>query len=31
MALPIPQALWNELKAEKLLAAEAPVPVSLAA
>ena len=31
MALPIPQALWSELKAEKLLAAEAPVPVSLAA
>jgi D-threo-aldose 1-dehydrogenase len=28
MELPIPQALWNELKAEKLLVAEAPVPVS---
>ena len=28
MALPIPQALWSELKAEKLLVAEAPVPVS---
>jgi hypothetical protein len=28
MALPIPQALWNELKAKKLLAADAPVPVS---
>jgi D-threo-aldose 1-dehydrogenase len=31
MELPIPQELWNELKAEKLLAAEAPVPVSSAA